>query len=106
MNTMKIYKCYQVYGYKEAFFLQPLKTHPYNWDEITVQLPEGAEPVKTEFGSPAVKLANGHLCTHLFTDWQKDCVVPYLIDTEPTDPKKVHRILLDVVQEGDTDEMD
>ena len=35
MNTMKIYKCYQVYGYKEAFFLQPLKTHPYNWDEIT-----------------------------------------------------------------------
>ena len=101
MNTMKIYKCYQVYGYKEAFFLQPLKTHPYNWDEITVQLPEGAEPVKTEFGSPAVKLANGHLCTHLFTDWQKD-----LIDTDPTDPKKVHRILLDVVQEGDTDEMD
>lgn len=106
MNTMKIYKCYQVYGYKEAFFWQPLKTHPYNWDEITVQLPEGAELVKTEFGSHAVKLANGHLYTHLFTEWQKDCVVPYLVDTDPTDPKKVHRILLDVVQEGDTDEMD
>lgn len=65
MSTMKIYKCYQVYGYKEAFFLQPLKAHPYNWDEITVQLPEGAEPVQTEFGSPAVKLANGHLCSSL-----------------------------------------
>ena len=96
MNTMKVYKCYQVYGYKEAFFWQPLKMHPYNWDEL----------VKTEFGSHAVKLANGHLCTHLFTDWQKDCVVPYLVDTDPTNPKKVHRILLDVVQEGDTDEMD
>ena len=71
MSTMKVYKCYQVYGYKEAFFWQPLKTHPYNWD-----------------------------------DWQKDCVVPYLVDTDPTDPKNVHRILLDVVQEGDTDEMD
>ena len=53
MSTMKVYKCYQVYGYKEAFFWQPLKTHPYNWDEITVQLPEGAELVKTEFGSHA-----------------------------------------------------
>ena len=59
-----------------------------------------------DFLQNQVKLANGHLCTHLFTDWQKDCVVPYLVDTDPTNPKKVHRILLDIVQEGDTDEMD
>lgn len=105
METITIYKCYQVCGYNEVFFWHPI-TNPGFWDKVTVQLPEGAKMTKTEAGGPAVELKNGHLCTHIFTDWQKDCVVPYLIDTDSTNPRQTHRILLDVIEEGDVHEMD
>lgn len=70
------------------------------WEPVTVKLPEGARFLTTEAGHPAVELKNGHQCLHIFTDWQRDCVVPYLLDTKAAR----RRILLEVIKKGGDDD--
>jgi hypothetical protein len=70
------------------------------WTPVTVKLPEGAKLFKNEAGRTVIELKNGHLCQHLFTDWRKDCVVPYLLDTGAGR----RRILLDVIKKGGDDD--
>ena len=71
------------------------------WTPVTVKLPEGAKLFKNEAGRPVIELRNGHQCLHIFTDWQRDCVVPYLLDTEKG---RMHRILLEVLPKGGDDD--
>lgn len=97
-NTITIYRNDQLQGGYGIYYWEKGNLGG-AWEPVTVKLPEGARFLTTETGHPAVELANGHLCQHIHTDWQRDCVVPYLLDTGGGR----RRILLEVLKGGDDD---
>lgn len=97
-NTITIYRNDQLQGGYGIYYWEKGDLGG-AWEPVTVKLPEGARVLTTETGHPAIELANGHLCQHIHTDWQRDCVVPYLLDTG----SGRRRILLEVLKGGDDD---
>ncbi|WP_444707547.1 hypothetical protein ACT26D_06030 [Megasphaera elsdenii] len=97
-NTITIYKNDQLQGGYGIYYWEKGDQGGV-WEPVTVKLPEGAKYLTDESGRPVVVLKNGHSCRHLFTDWQRDCVVPYLLDTKAAR----RRILLEVLPEGGND---
>lgn len=97
-NTITIYKNDQLQGGYGIYYWEKGDQGGV-WEPVTVKLPEGAKYLTDESGHPVVVLKNGHSCRHLFTDWQRDCVVPYLLDTKAAR----RRILLEVLPEGGND---
>lgn len=98
-NTITIYKNDQLQGGYGIYYWEKGDQGGV-WEPVTVKLPEGAKYLTDESGRPVVVLKNGHSCRHLFTDWQRDCVVPYLLDTKAAR----RRILLEVLPEGGNDD--
>lgn len=98
-NTITIYKNDQLQGGYGIYYWEKGDLGG-DWEPVTVKLPEGAKYLTDESGHPVVVLKNGHSCRHLFTDWQRDCVVPYLLDTKAAR----RRILLEVLPEGGNDD--
>lgn len=98
-NTITIYKNDQLQGGYGIYYWEKGDLGGV-WEPVTVKLPEGAKYLTDESGHPVVVLKNGHSCRHLFTDWQRDCVVPYLLDTKAAR----RRILLEVLPEGGNDD--
>lgn len=98
-NTITIYKNDQLQGGYGIYYWEKGALGG-AWEPVTVKLPEGAKYLTDESGHPVVVLKNGHSCRHLFTDWQRDCVVPYLLDTKAAR----RRILLEVLPEGGNDD--
>ncbi|WP_455780593.1 hypothetical protein [Megasphaera elsdenii] len=98
-NTITIYKNDQLQGGYGIYYWEKGDLGG-AWEPVTVKLPEGARFLTTEAGHPAVELKNGHQCLHIFTDWQRDCVVPYLLDTKAAR----RRILLEVIKKGGDDD--
>lgn len=97
-NTITIYKNDQLQGGYGIYYWEKGDQGGV-WEPVTVKLPEGAKYLTDESGRPVVVLKNGHSCRHLFTDWQRDCVVPYILDTKAAR----RRILLEVLPEGGND---
>lgn len=98
-NTITIYKNDQLQGGYGIYYWEKGDQGGV-WEPVTVKLPEGAKYLTDESGRPVVVLKNGHSCRHLFTDWQRDCVVPYLLDAKAAR----RRILLEVLPEGGNDD--
>lgn len=98
-NTITIYRNDQLQGGYGIYYWKKGDLGG-AWEPVTVKLPEGARFLTTETGHPAVELANGHICQHIHTDWQRDCVVPYLLDTKAAR----RRILLEVIKKGGDDD--
>lgn len=98
-NTITIYKNDQLQGEYGIYYWEKGDLGG-AWEPVTVKLPEGARFLTTEAGHPAVELKNGHQCLHIFTDWQRDCVDPYLLDTKAAR----RRILLEVIKKGGDDD--
>lgn len=98
-NTITIYKNDQLQGGYGIYYWEK-GDQGGAWEPVTVKLPEGAKYLTDESGHPVVVLENGHSCRYLFTDWQRDCVVPYLLDTKAAR----RRILLEVLPEGGNDD--
>lgn len=98
-NTITIYKNDQLQGGYGIYYWEKGDQGGV-WEPVTVKLPEGAKYLTDESGRPVVVLKNGHSCRHLFTDWQRDCVVPYLLDTKAAR----RRILLEVIKKGGDDD--
>ena len=51
------------------------------YDEVEVELPEGAKMVKNGFDQDVVELANGCICPDLLTMHRRGIAYPYIVDT-------------------------
>lgn len=85
---MKIYKNYNYQGLKEMFSWHPVQESGL-YDEVEVELPEGAKMVKNGFAQDAVELANGCICPDLLTMRRRGIAYPYIVDTTGDKPKNI-----------------
>lgn len=86
--TTKIYKNYNYQGWNEVFSWNPVQ-EPGLYDEVEVELPEGAKMVKNGFDQDAVELANGCICPDLLTMRRRGIAYPYIVDTTGDKPKNI-----------------
>ena len=85
---MKIYKNYNYQGWNEVFSWRPVQ-EPGLYDEVEVELPEGAKMVKNGFDQDVVELANGCICPDLLTVHRRGIAYPYIVDTRGDKPSNI-----------------
>lgn len=75
-------------GWNEVFSWHPVQ-EPGLYDEVEVELPEGAKMVNNGFNQDAVELANGCICPDLLTMRRRGNTYPYIVDTTGDKPKNI-----------------
>lgn len=85
---MKIYKNYNYQSWNEVFSWHPVQ-EPGLYDEVEVELPEGAKMVKNGFDQDVIELANGCICSDLLTMHRNGKSFPYLVDTTGDKPRNI-----------------